>query len=310
MTTNTFVTIILTCYKQEKFIEETILSVVNQKYKNWELLIWDDSPDGKCWDIISKYTKKYPDKIHAWHHYPNKWIVNNMQFLLDQRNKESEYVAFLEWDDCLFPEYLEKKLEIFGMYPNVQLVYNELTTINETWNMIEKFFLKSRVKKYYKSWKVSYNKLVTEMLYSSRSTIMVRSGIINKYNLYPKFLWKKTTLSDVYFFDQIANNEDIHCINIPLVFYRIHKSSTSWSIKWLINMNFERIEYLKYLYNNSSISKTIYNEWINRIYFSMAVLLIKECLSIWILITFKSFINALYFAIKIRVGKFINNRFK
>lgn len=46
------VTIILTCYKQEKFIEETILSVVNQRYKNRELLIGDDFPDDSCKDRV------------------------------------------------------------------------------------------------------------------------------------------------------------------------------------------------------------------------------------------------------------------
>ena len=45
------VTIILTCYKQEKFIEETILSVINQKYDNWESLVGDDILDDNCVNV-------------------------------------------------------------------------------------------------------------------------------------------------------------------------------------------------------------------------------------------------------------------
>jgi len=194
------VSIILTCYRQEKFIEETILSVVNQTYKNRELLIWDDSPDNNCRKIISKYLEKYPDKIKAWHHNPNKWIVNNMQFLLWQKDKKSDYITFLEWDDCLFSEYLEKKLEIFSKHTNIQLVYNELTTIDEKWKVINERELEYNSGIISKKWKISYECLISHIHYMSWSTIMVKSDMVKKYPIYSEFLWKKTILSDIYIF--------------------------------------------------------------------------------------------------------------
>ncbi len=299
------VSIILTCYKQEKFIEETILSVVNQRYKNRELLIWDDSPDNNCRNIISKYTKKYPEKIYAWHHYPNKWIVNNMQFLLDQRNKKSEYVAFLEWDDSLFPEYLDKKLEVFKNHPNVQLVYNELTTIDEKWKIINKKELELNNWIIVKRWKINYNELVSNTYYMSRSTLMVKSDVLNKYPIYLQDLWDKTIVSDVYFFNQVANNEDIFGINYPLVYYRIHSDSITKNVHWTVSFCLDSIKYLDYLFKQWFIGNNIYKNQVCRWYLVIAIVSIKVLLTSWVFRNLRIFIEELLYAIKIRFRRLI-----
>jgi glycosyltransferase involved in cell wall biosynthesis len=90
------VSIIITTYKHQDFIANTIESILCQTYVNWELLIGDDSPDDNTWDIIQQYILKYPDKINARHNQPNKGIVENINFLLSQISRESEYIAFLE----------------------------------------------------------------------------------------------------------------------------------------------------------------------------------------------------------------------
>lgn len=295
------VSIILTCYKQEKFIEETIVSVINQKYENRELLIWDDSPDDNCRKIISKYVKKYPHKIKAWHHNPNKWIVDNMQFLIEQRDKKSEYIAFLEWDDCMFPEYLEKKLNIFTKYPNVQLVYNELTTINEESKVIEKKYLKWHAKCFYKKGKMPYDKLVSETIYVSRSTLMVRSENIDKYELVPIFISDHIIISDIYFFNQIAQNEDIYWIEDPLIYYRISNSSVSKSVTWGIKYFLQLIEYYTYLLNQWWISESTFKEWTNRRYLLISTTSMKKSLSLWIFSTIRIFLSEYIVAIKARL---------
>ena len=66
------ISIITTAYKHEKFIVDTIESILVQSFTNWELLIGDDSPDNATWDIIQSFVAMYPEKIKAWHHSPNK----------------------------------------------------------------------------------------------------------------------------------------------------------------------------------------------------------------------------------------------
>ncbi len=294
------VSIILTCYKQEKYIEETILSVINQKYKDWELLIWDDSPDDNCRNIISKYVKKYPDKIKAWHHNPNKWIVNNMQFLLNQRNKKSEYVAFLEWDDCLFPEYLEKKIKIFDKHPNIQLIYNELTTIDKSWNILCEKKLKQSATKFCKRWKINYEKLLNQVYYMSRSTIMIRSSLLNKYKIFPEALWNKNIISDIYFFNQIAHNEDIYWIEKPLTYYRMYSDSVSGNMVGMISLHIDGIKYVKYLYEKWFIDTTLYKNQICRHFLIINIISIKKFFSMWLFRAIKVLGIELTKSIKIR----------
>jgi glycosyltransferase involved in cell wall biosynthesis len=90
------VSIITTAYKHEKFIAQTIESILEQSFFDWELLIGDDSSDDSTWDVIQKYVTQYPGKIYAWHHVPNKGIVGNMNFLISHVSPASEYIAFLE----------------------------------------------------------------------------------------------------------------------------------------------------------------------------------------------------------------------
>ena len=49
------VSIITPVYNAEEYLEETILSVINQTYKNWELLLIDDCSTDGSYKIIEKY---------------------------------------------------------------------------------------------------------------------------------------------------------------------------------------------------------------------------------------------------------------
>lgn len=95
--------IIATGYNCEQFAKECIESVLNQTYKNWELLIYNDASTDKTKDIITPYTDS-----------KNVWVFNN------QENKGALYgrytlsqvatgdvVCFLGLDDKLTPNALE-----------------------------------------------------------------------------------------------------------------------------------------------------------------------------------------------------------
>ena len=52
---NHFFSIIVCCYNSAKYLEKTILSVVNQNYTNWELILIDNGSTDKTESIINKY---------------------------------------------------------------------------------------------------------------------------------------------------------------------------------------------------------------------------------------------------------------
>ena len=55
---NELVSIITPCYNSENYINDCLLSVVNQTYQNWEMLIVDDKSTDKSTDLISRHSKK------------------------------------------------------------------------------------------------------------------------------------------------------------------------------------------------------------------------------------------------------------
>jgi glycosyltransferase involved in cell wall biosynthesis len=124
------ITIITTTYKHQEFVARTIDSVISQTRTDWTLLIGDDSPDDATREIIQSYVSKYPEKIKARHHTPNKGIVDNMLFLIDHIPSHTTHIAFLEGDDMMTSDNLSKKMNIFAQYPGLGMVYSDMSFID------------------------------------------------------------------------------------------------------------------------------------------------------------------------------------
>ena len=52
------VTIIMNCYNGEKYLNEALQSIVNQSYKNWELIFWDNLSSDNSKKIFDSYNDK------------------------------------------------------------------------------------------------------------------------------------------------------------------------------------------------------------------------------------------------------------
>lgn len=224
-----FVSIITTTYKHKDFIIQAIESVLAQTFTNWELLIGDDSPDDATWNIIQGYAQKYPDKIRAWHHNPNKGLTENMQFLFSQVSSESEYISFLEGDDVYFPFFLERKMQIFHDYPETVFIYNECNIIDWFWKITETNFLKNHHAFFPQNESIQWDKFLGKIHYCSYSSFTVKRNILEKYTLlhipqYPRF-----GASDWDLFFRITTENPVFCIQEPLTFYRKHGNNLSWS---------------------------------------------------------------------------------
>jgi len=162
------ITIITATYNSEKYLEESILSLHNQKFSNYEHIIIDGGSTDKTIDII----KRYENKIAYWCSDNDKGIYDafNKGMTLAQGN----YLGFLNSDD----KYTENALEILEKYIK---------------NYPEKDFIFGSVKKHwgilhgYKPYKIYWS----WGFYSSHSTgFFIKSNsakIVGLYNLKYKF---------------------------------------------------------------------------------------------------------------------------
>lgn len=124
---NDLVSIIMPNYNCEKYLDETINSVINQTYSNWELIVVDDKSTDKSVEIISSYSKN-DSRIHL--------VVNDVNSgAAFSRNKaismaKGKFISFLDSDDLWKKDKLEKQIR-FMINNNIGFSYSYYDRINE-----------------------------------------------------------------------------------------------------------------------------------------------------------------------------------
>ncbi|MDE6577699.1 MAG: glycosyltransferase [Muribaculaceae bacterium] len=115
------VSIITPCYNSASTIRETIDSVINQSYQNWELIIVDDCSTDDSRKIIEEYRKK--DKRIRYFKTDNPSGSPALPRNIGIEESQGKYIAFLDSDDMWFPFKLDHEI-VFMERNNYSLVYS------------------------------------------------------------------------------------------------------------------------------------------------------------------------------------------
>lgn len=105
------ISVAMATYNGEKYIKEQLQSIINQTYKNIEIVICDDcSTDSTC-KIIREYQSEY-DYIRLYENKTNLGFKRNFENVISKCN--GEYIALCDQDDIWINNHLEKLLSIIG----------------------------------------------------------------------------------------------------------------------------------------------------------------------------------------------------
>lgn len=117
------VSVILPFRNAERFIEETLDSVLRQTHRDWELLLIDDGSTDASARIASAFCEKnsMPFRIVEHAGRANRGIGASRN--LGLREARGEFIAPLDADDVWVPDKLERQLKIFELFPQVAMVY-------------------------------------------------------------------------------------------------------------------------------------------------------------------------------------------
>ena len=134
MKNSLLISIIIPVFNSEKFIEETLLSVYNQSYKNYQIIIIDDGSTDGSKKIIYKYLRKGIDKYFF---QKNKGVLKLCETINTGLNlAEGELVTMLPSDDY-WPTYrLAKQVKCF-QDKDVVLVHGKMSIIDENGKFIK-----------------------------------------------------------------------------------------------------------------------------------------------------------------------------
>ena len=210
------ISIITPAYNAEKYIAETINSVINQNCKDWELIIVDDGSTDNTAKIIKEFCEK---NINIYYYYKSNSGVSETRNMGMSKAK-GEYIALLDADDIWGKKNLQEKIDIFKKKLDIDWVFSDVVEFEEN------------KKEYVKGIQKTDNYLESLLKWDGR-VLTAPSGLFFRRKVYDegaKFDNKFTTAADQDFTIQLASKYKGYHINKPLWRYRIHENSMSHNI--------------------------------------------------------------------------------
>lgn len=139
MQENPLVTVICSCYNHENFVIESLNSVINQDYKNIELIIIDDFSSDNSKKTIKNWLLNYPE-IKFIANENNLGITKSFNNAL--KSAKGKYIIDLAADDILIPNCVDLQLKKFenSSFKNLGIVYGNAELIAENGDFISLYF--------------------------------------------------------------------------------------------------------------------------------------------------------------------------
>ena len=165
------VTVVMSAYNAEKHLRESIDSILNQTFEDFEFVIIDDGSTDKTFDIL----KSYQDlRIKIINNEKNIGITRSLNIGL--KFVSGEYVARMDADDISEPKRLEKQVEFLDAHPSVGVVGINSLIIDEQGNLLGQI-----------SHPISHSKIMSQILLDNRfvhSSVMLRKTLLAMHGCY------------------------------------------------------------------------------------------------------------------------------
>lgn len=194
---NELISIIVPIYNVEKYLEQCINSILNQSYKNIEIILVDDGSPDNCGKICDRYAKF--DKRIKVIHKKNGGLSEARNFGLDIAR--GEYIVFVDSDDYIDIHMIEILLENikkydtdivicnFNFFENINIIRRNLsknikTGIYNNIDIIKEYFLSSPIELV-----VAWNKIYKRKLFDKDTHFPVNrlyEDLATSYKLYFK----------------------------------------------------------------------------------------------------------------------------
>ena len=209
------VDILLTTYNSKiEYLKMQIDSILNQTYKDFKLIISDDSSTKEeVKEVLKEYEQK-DNRIQIYFQPQNLGYTKNFEFVLTKST--ADYIAFSDHDDIWYPNKIEESLKILKE-KNVDLVYCDAKQIDETGKTLHESYLR------YKNMPILNENYKKEILPFSRHIAIGCSQLFTKRVKDLMLSFSENTMAHDWHSLYIANAlNGVYCIDKPLFEYRLH----------------------------------------------------------------------------------------
>ncbi len=209
------ITIITTSYNYSEYISQTIESVLAQTFSDWELIIVDDASSDNSVEIIKNYCNDQRIKLIC--NEKNLGLKESIKTAL--KEAKGEWIAFVESDDSITPNSLEKRLQT-----KADIVFNSVNLIgDEEW---VKEVQKQVDKTERELSKINFPANIFRK-FDTKNPVLTLSSIMIKRKLLTDELFdtKTDALFDWWLYINLAFKNDFDYISEKLTNWRIHDNS-------------------------------------------------------------------------------------
>ena len=222
---NPLVSVIITTYNRPNYLEITINSVLNQTYKNLEILVFDDNTPGEVnQTICTKFPNIYYEKLLKTGS-PVKGRNKGIELC------KGDFIAFLDDDDLWVEDKIEKQVEILKINLDFGLVHSPCTVIDSNGYVQPKIIGESF------EWRNKHGDVSMQMLGNftlMMPTPLIRKEILKKVGCFNEKM--AVAGEDVEFWTRCSFETKFFYINKPLAFYRVHENNISKNKEGYINL--------------------------------------------------------------------------
>ena len=205
------ISVIMPVYNAEKYLATAIESVLQQTFRDFELIIINDGSRDKTLDIINSFNDPRIKLISR----ENRGIVSTLNEGLEIA--KGKYVARMDGDDICEPNRFEEQYNFLETHPKIGLVVSTVELIDENDESLNIIWPEDR--------EAITEKQIRENMPKNNCiahpAIMIRSKIIKKY----KYHNQKNGEDYDLWLRILSDNIVIHKINKPLLRYRLHSQS-------------------------------------------------------------------------------------
>ena len=206
------ISVLMPVYNSQSFLEEAIESVLNQTYKNFEFLIYDDNSIDSSKKIIIKFSQK-DSRIKFFFSKKNLGHTALLNMMIDK--SKFNFLARMDSDDISVKTRFKKQLNFLLNNPKISAVGSFAEIIDDNGNFIKKIKLPV------------YDKEIKEKLLNDsvlmHPTVMLRKDFIKQINAYREC----APAEDYDLWTRLSLISSLHNLPEYLLKYRIHSKSVS-----------------------------------------------------------------------------------
>lgn len=237
------VSVIIPCYNAEKFIGDTLTSVLDQSFQSFEIIIVNDGSTDHSAQVISSFNDS---RITC--------LQKKNTGVSDSRNKgfekaKGDYVLFLDADDIIASDFLEKRVEFLNEHPDYGFCFSSVMKIDEAGKPLTCNKLEG-------AGKDPLNEILSYNLnfLTCPSNYLFRTAVLKKHQF--KFDVELSSSADRYFLIELSRfTKGGKIRDGGFLAYRVHKNSMSNYLT--LNLLHDNLKFQKKVLNLNYIPKDL-----------------------------------------------------